>query len=94
MQERTGRKLHKVRLREYEAAMCGLCHVAYDLPEVRRGFEADREMLFYQSEDELTAQLRRIREGAIDFRAVGRAARARAERDHTWTVRLRQALCS
>ena len=44
-------------------------------------------------EDELLDLLGSIRGGAIDFAAVGRAARARAERDHTRTVQLRAALC-
>ena len=93
VQERTGRLLRKVRLREYEATMAGLCHLAWPLPELQRGFDGGRELLFYEGEEQITDLLRQIKGGAIDFRAVGRAARARAERDHTWTVRLRAALC-
>jgi hypothetical protein len=93
VQERTGRLLRKVRLREYEATMAGLCHLAWPLPELQRGFEGGKELLFYESEEQITDLLAQIKGGAIDFRAVGRAARARAERDHTWTVRLRAALC-
>ena len=94
VQELTGRVLRKVRLRDYEASMAGLCHLASPLPELQRGFEAGREMLFYEGEAQLLDLLAQIRSAAIDFHVVGRAARARAERDHTWTVRLRAALCS
>lgn len=93
-QERTGALLHKVRLREYEATMCGLCHVARRLPELERGFEEGREILFYERDEEIPALLQRIRNGELNYRTIGRAARARAERDHTWTVRLRAAFAS
>lgn len=88
-QETTGKIVHKVRLREYDATMTGLCHVARRLPETTRHFEDGREILLYDTTDELFAHLRRIREGSVDWRAIGRAARARAARDHTWTARLR-----
>ena len=91
-QESTGRIVHKVRLREYDSPMTGLCHVARRLPELERHFEPGREMLLYDSPDELPEVLSRIARGELDFRAIGRAARARAARDHTWTQRLRAAL--
>ncbi|MFN9811664.1 MAG: glycosyltransferase [Deltaproteobacteria bacterium] len=91
-QESTGKTVYKVRLREYDAAMTGLCHVARRLPELERGFEPGREMLLYDDESEVPEILRRIRRGAVDWRDVGARARARAERDHTWTRRLEDAL--
>lgn len=91
-QETTGKTVHKVRLREYDAAMTGLCHLARRLPELERHFEPGKEMLLYDSTDELFELLREIARGQIDFRAVGAAARKRAVRDHTWTTRLRAAL--
>jgi hypothetical protein len=45
-------------------------------------------MLLYADAEEAVGLLRRISAGAIDWRSVGRAARARAARDHTWTRRL------
>lgn len=93
-QEATGALLHKVRLREYDATMTGLCHVARRLPELTRHFEPGREILLYDSLDELPALLARIRRGELDWRGIGAAARARAARDHTWTQRLRAAFRS
>ena len=92
-QERTRRALRKVRLREYEATMTGLCHLACRLPETERAFVEGEEILFYDEPAQISGLLARIREGELDFRKIGRAARARAERDHSWTVRLRTALC-
>ena len=90
-QEGTGALLHKVRLREYDATMTGLCHLARRLPELERHFEPGREILLYDSLDELPGLLSRIRRGELDWRAIGAAARLRAARDHTWTRRLRAA---
>lgn len=86
--ERSGRLLQKVRLREYESTMCGMCHVARRLPELERGFDDGREILLYDDEHQIPEVLARIRALEVDFRRVGREARARAVRDHTWTVRL------
>ena len=90
-QERTGALFHKVRLREYEAAMSGLCHLARRLPELERGFDGGREMVLYDDPAGIPELLSRIRAGDLDFRSIGEAARRRAERDHTWTERLRAA---
>ena len=93
-QEGTGALLHKVRLREYDAPMAGLCHLARRLPELERHFAAGREMILYDSLDELPGLLARIRRGELDWRGIGAAARLRAARDHTWTQRLRAAFRS
>jgi hypothetical protein len=86
--ERTGTIVHKVRLREYDCTMAGLCHIARRLPELERHFAPGREILLYESTDELLSQLRGIAAGATNFRAIGQAARRRAAADHTWTRRL------
>ena len=91
-QETTGRIVHKVRLREYDATMTGQCHLARRLPELQRHFEEGREILLYDDPSELPGLLRRIVGGELDWRAIGRAARARAAAEHTWTVRFREAL--
>jgi hypothetical protein len=93
-QEGTGALLHKVRLREYDATMSGLCHLARRLPELERHFEPGREMVLYDSLDELPSLLARIRRGELDWRRIGAAARLRAARDHTWTQRFRAAFRS
>ena len=80
--------LRKVRLRDYEAPMCGLCHLAARLPELERGFEDRKEMLFYDDADEIPELLARIRRNEISWREIGRRARMRAEAEHTWTRRL------
>ena len=83
--------LHKVRLREYEATMSGMCHLARRLPELERGFEDGAEILLYDTFDQAIEMLGRIRRGDIDWRAIGFSARRRAQRDHTWAIRFQQA---
>jgi spore maturation protein CgeB len=90
-QERTGRICRKVRLRDYESTMCGACHIASRLPELERGFEEGKEIIFYESVEQLHELLSGIRRGQILWRDIGHAARLRAERDHSWTARLREA---
>lgn len=92
VREGTGELLHKVRLREYDATMTGLCHLAFRLPELERHFEDGKEILLYRSQDELPPLLARIARGSIDWRAIGAAARKRSVRDHTWTRRFSAAL--
>ena len=87
-QERTGKALHKVRLRDYESTMCGLCHVAKRLPEIERSFLEGEEILLYENDSELLDILAKVRDREVDWAAIGKRARARAERDHTWTRRL------
>lgn len=86
--ESSGEIVYKVRLREYDAPMTGLCHLAQRLPELQRSFEDGREMLLYDDAEEAISLLGRIAAGDLDWRAVGARARARAESDHTWTRRL------
>jgi spore maturation protein CgeB len=87
-QERTNKLRHKVRLREYDATMAGMCHLARRLPELERGFEDGREILLYDSPEQALELLDRIRRQEIDWRGIGALARRRAERDHTWRQRL------
>lgn len=90
--ERSGEMLKKVRLRDYDATMCGLCHLAARLPELERGFDDGREILFYDDVGEIPGLLAKIRRDSISWREIGKNARRRAENEHTWTKRLGAAL--
>ena len=90
-QELTGLPLRKVRLRDYDAGMCGMCHVSARMPELERAFSEGEEMLFYDEPEQLLDILRKVAAGNIEWPDIGRRARLRAAADHTWTVRLRAA---
>ena len=81
-----------MRLRDYDATMCGLCHLAARLPELERGFDEGREILYYDDVAEIPGLLAKIRRDAIPWRDIGKNARIRAETEHTWTKRLGAAL--
>jgi hypothetical protein len=68
--------------------MAGLCHIVRRMPEVLRHWEDGREMLTYESNEEVAEILIKIRRGDIDWRGIGARARERSTRDHTWTTRL------
>jgi len=89
--EPTGAVAHKVRLRDYEATMCGLCHITRRLPELERGFKDRQDIILYDSEDEIAGILTGISDGQIPWASIGASARRRALAEHTWTIRLRAA---
>lgn len=78
-----------IRLREFEVPMCGGIHFANASPELMEYFEPDREMLFYASPEEMIDKARFYLDAARDTARgeIRQAARARAERDHSWSVR-------
>jgi spore maturation protein CgeB len=86
--EQTREMLKKVRLRDYEAPMCGLCHIAARLPELERGFDDRKEILFYDDTAQIPELLAKIRKNEIPWHEIGQKARVRAEVEHTWTKRL------
>lgn len=90
-EEKSGALVKKVRLREYEATMCGLCHIAQRLPELERSFDDRSEILLYDTEEEIFAIVDEVRAGSLDWRRIGTNARRRALAEHTWTRRLEKA---
>lgn len=78
-----------VRLREFEVPMAGGLHLANRHPELEACFADGKEMLFYDSEEELIDKARfYVSAAANRERArIKVAARMRAEAEHTWTHR-------
>ncbi len=83
-----------IRFREFEAPMCGAVHLANSYPELKECFEEDREMIFYDGFEDLVDKARFWLDPARDTRRreIRRAARARAEGEHTWRHRFRRCL--
>ena len=77
------------RLRDFEALSSGACHLMYRVPAIEPHFEADKEILYYSSAEELADKIRFYTDPRQDgVRAnIRAAARARTLRDHTWTQR-------
>ena len=74
------------RLREFEAPMCGAVHLVNRSEDLQACFEEDREMLFYDTAEEMIEKARFYLDPRRDTvrHAIRTAARRRAEHEHTW----------
>lgn len=75
-----------VNLRSFEIPMSGGLALCKYNPELAEYFVEDKEILFYKTDEELIEKARYYTEKASneDLSRMKEAARARAERDHTW----------
>jgi len=78
-----------IRTRDFEALASGACHFIRRMPDWEPYFEENRDVLCYDSADELAEKVHYYLDPKRDsVRARIRSnARARAVRDHTWTKR-------
>lgn len=85
------RPLKIVNLRSFEIPMSGGIAICKYNSELAEYFEAGREIVFYQTEEELIEKARYYINGAPDSEIVRmkEAARKRAENDHTWWRRFK-----
>ncbi len=78
---------HCLKGRDFEVPMSGGCYLTEDHAELRRCFEIGTEIETYRSRAELVDKLRALLTDPARAEAMGRAARARCLRDHTWEGR-------
>ncbi len=80
-----------IRIREFEAPMCGAVHLVNRMPELEEYFEEDKEMLFFDSPEEMVDKARFYLDPRQDVarQAIRVQARRRAEADHGWINRFR-----
>ena len=83
-----------VNLRSFEIPMSGGLALCKYNPELAEYFEDGKEILFYQTNDELIEKARRYSKGMdeVELRRMKMAARKRAEAEHTWWCRFKKAL--
>ena len=81
-----------IRLREFEAPMCGGVHLVNRKPELQEYFQEDKEMLFFGNLEEMVDKARFILapERESVRRSIRQRARARALAEHTWLHRFRR----
>lgn len=86
------RPLLAIRFREFEAAMCGAVHLTNRYPELEACFDEGREMLFYDSFEDLVDKARFWLDPARDAarREIRARARARSVAEHTWRHRFQR----
>jgi hypothetical protein len=81
--------LYQYRLRDFEAPMIGCAHLVRRSAELEECFTDGKEMLFYDSVEECVDKAKfYLSEGhEKDVLEIGRAARARSVKEHTWMKR-------
>ncbi len=86
--------LLQIRLRDFEAPMSGACYLMYRIPEMLNYFEEDKEMLFYESLEELKDKIKFYSADAQSEvrNKIRIAALERATKEHTWTERFNKML--
>ncbi|MDE5750433.1 MAG: glycosyltransferase [Duncaniella sp.] len=80
----------KLHLRTFEIPMCGGLQLTSRNPEIEQYFEDGREIVLYDSREEMIDKARWYLDPArdTDVARMKAAARTRAEREHTWMARL------
>src|SRR5262249_25122323 len=79
-----------VRLRDFEAPMCGACYLTGHSDEIEQFYEIGREIDTYRTEGRLIEKSRYYLSKQEKAEALRRAAFRRARRDHTWKRRFEQ----
>ncbi len=75
--------------RDFEVPLSGSAYLASYSPELATCFTEDQEILFYNHEDDLIAQVKYYLAHPEAAKAIGLAGRERAMREHTWEHRWR-----
>ena len=84
--------IYQVRLRDFEAPMCGTFYLTEHQPELAEFYDIGREIETFQTEAELVDKARYYLQHDEARDRIRRAGHARALRDHTWQKRLSAAL--
>lgn len=81
-----------VNLRSFEIPMSGGLQICSYFDELAEYFEADKEIIFYKSEEEFIEKTKfYLRPEKVDLRMnMKKAARRRAENEHTWFCRFKK----
>ena len=85
--------VHKTHLRTFEIPMCGGLQLASYTEELAGYFEDGKEIVLYHSKEEMVDKakfyLDKKNESLVN--SMKKAARVRAEKEHTWTRRFNEA---
>lgn len=81
---------NQVKLRDFEVPLAGGFYLVEEAPDHRELFDVDREIVTWQSTDELIDKSRYYLSHEAERRAIAAAGQRRASRDHTWTRRFNE----
>jgi spore maturation protein CgeB len=83
----SGERILQVRLRDFEAPMCGAFYMVEYMPELEHFFEIGKEIVCYSSAEELADKARYYLAHDGERETIRAAGLARSLRDHTWQRR-------
>jgi hypothetical protein len=79
-----------VRLRDFEAPMCGACYLTGHSDEIEEFYQVGKEIDTYSTENELIEKARFYLRKPESANSLRQAGLRRARRDHTWKRRFEQ----
>jgi spore maturation protein CgeB len=82
-----GERITQVRLRDFEAPMCGSFYMVEYMPELEEFFEVGKEIVCYTDPDDLADKCRYYLEHDADRERIRLAGHKRAIKDHSWQKR-------
>jgi spore maturation protein CgeB len=83
----TDKRILQVRLRDFEAPMCGAFYMVEEMEELTEFFEPDKEIVFYKDADELVDKARFFLTHPDEREKIRLAGHRRAVAEHTWQKR-------
>jgi len=86
------RPRYQIRLRDFEAPMCGAFYLMEHQDEIREFFRIGEEIETFRNADELVDKTRYYLSHEEARERIRRAGHARAQKDHTWQKRLTDVL--
>ncbi len=81
------RDFYALKMRDFDGPMSGSLYLTHDNPDLETLFERNREYIAYRSVDECVELARRYLREDAPREAIAAAGRARALRDHIWSLR-------
>lgn len=81
------RDFYALKMRDFDGPMSGSLYLTHDNPDLETLFERNREYVPYRSIDECVERARHYLREDTPRETIAAAGRARALRDHTWSLR-------
>jgi spore maturation protein CgeB len=77
-------RITQIRLRDFEAIMCGAFHITEYMPELEEFFEVGKEIICYTDPDDLVEKCKYYLAHEAERERIRQAGRRRAVNDHSW----------
>jgi len=83
----TGQRVTQIRLRDFEAPMCGVFYLTEDNAELKNFYKSDKELIFYNDKEDLSDKIKYYLANDNEREKIAKAGRDRAIKEHSWEKR-------